>query len=78
MLTVLQLPAPISRDDASIAEWHGLTVALVENTSENMKITTAEDLAMADLIMMGGARAVCRCAMREQASTCMPSRMAIT
>ena len=41
-------------DDASIAEWHGLTVALVENTSENMKITTAEDLAMADLIATGG------------------------
>ncbi len=45
-------------DDASIAEWHGLTVALVENTSENMKITTAEDLAMADLIANGGTRAV--------------------
>lgn len=44
-------------DDASIAEWHGLDVALVENTSENMKITTAEDLAMADLIATGGARA---------------------
>ncbi len=44
-------------DDASIAEWRGLTVALVENTSENMKITTAEDLAMADLITTGGARA---------------------
>jgi 2-C-methyl-D-erythritol 4-phosphate cytidylyltransferase / 2-C-methyl-D-erythritol 2,4-cyclodiphosphate synthase len=41
-------------DDASIAEWHGLSVALVENTSENMKITTAEDLAMADLIATGG------------------------
>ena len=44
-------------DDASIAEWRGLDVALVENTSENMKITTAEDLAMADLIATGGARA---------------------
>ncbi len=43
-------------DDASIAEWHGLDVALVENTSENMKITTAEDLAMADLIATGGTR----------------------
>ena len=43
-------------DDASIAEWHGLTVALVENTSENTKITTVEDLAMADLIVTGGAR----------------------
>jgi 2-C-methyl-D-erythritol 4-phosphate cytidylyltransferase/2-C-methyl-D-erythritol 2,4-cyclodiphosphate synthase len=44
-------------DDASIAEWRGLTVALVENASENMKITTAEDLRMADLIVTGGARA---------------------
>ncbi len=41
-------------DDASIAEWAGLTVALVENTSGNMKITTAGDLAMADLIAGGG------------------------
>ncbi len=40
-------------DDASIAEWHGLSVALVENASENMKITTAEDLHMADLIVSG-------------------------
>lgn len=44
-------------DDAAIAEWHGLTVALVENASENMKITTAEDLRMADLIVTGGAPA---------------------
>jgi 2-C-methyl-D-erythritol 4-phosphate cytidylyltransferase/2-C-methyl-D-erythritol 2,4-cyclodiphosphate synthase len=40
-------------DDAAIAEWRGLTVALVENASENMKITTAEDLRMADLILSG-------------------------
>ena len=40
-------------DDASIAEWAGLSVALVENASENMKITTAGDLAMADLIASG-------------------------
>ncbi len=43
-------------DDASIAEWHGLSVALVENASGNMKITTAEDLQMAELIAGGGAR----------------------
>jgi 2-C-methyl-D-erythritol 4-phosphate cytidylyltransferase / 2-C-methyl-D-erythritol 2,4-cyclodiphosphate synthase len=41
-------------DDASLAEWYGLKVALVENASENMKITTAEDLRMADLITGGG------------------------
>jgi 2-C-methyl-D-erythritol 4-phosphate cytidylyltransferase/2-C-methyl-D-erythritol 2,4-cyclodiphosphate synthase len=44
-------------DDAAIAEWHGLSVALVDNASENMKITTAEDLRMADLIVTGGAPA---------------------
>ena len=47
-------------DDAVIAEWAGLTVGLVENTSENMKITTAGDLAMADLIASRGAADV-RC-----------------
>jgi 2-C-methyl-D-erythritol 4-phosphate cytidylyltransferase / 2-C-methyl-D-erythritol 2,4-cyclodiphosphate synthase len=47
-------------DDAAIAEWAGLSVALVENTSENMKITTAGDLAMADLIAGRGAADV-RC-----------------
>ena len=47
-------------DDAAIAEWAGLTVALVENASENMKITTAGDLAMADLIATRGAADV-RC-----------------
>ena len=41
-------------DDAVIAEWAGLTVGLVENAAENMKITTAGDLAMADLIAGGG------------------------
>jgi 2-C-methyl-D-erythritol 4-phosphate cytidylyltransferase / 2-C-methyl-D-erythritol 2,4-cyclodiphosphate synthase len=44
-------------DDAAIAEWHGLSVALVDNASENMKITTAEDLRMADMIVTGGAPA---------------------
>jgi 2-C-methyl-D-erythritol 4-phosphate cytidylyltransferase/2-C-methyl-D-erythritol 2,4-cyclodiphosphate synthase len=41
-------------DDASIAEWFGLKVALVENLSENMKVTTAHDLYIADLIARGG------------------------
>src|SRR5690606_7827994 len=31
-------------DDAAIAEWHGLDVALVESGSHNMKITTSDDL----------------------------------
>jgi 2-C-methyl-D-erythritol 4-phosphate cytidylyltransferase/2-C-methyl-D-erythritol 2,4-cyclodiphosphate synthase len=34
-------------DDAAIAEWAGLTVALVPDSAANTKITTAEDLAMA-------------------------------
>ena len=34
-------------DDAAIAEWAGLKVALVEDTAENIKLTTAEDIAAA-------------------------------
>ncbi len=35
-------------DDASIAEWAGLKVALVEGSSLNIKLTTVEDLELAD------------------------------
>ena len=35
-------------DDASIAEWAGLPVALVEGSTDNVKLTTRQDLAMAD------------------------------
>lgn len=35
-------------DDAAIAEWAGLDVAIVEDSSGNIKITTAEDLDVAD------------------------------
>ena len=35
-------------DDAAIAEWAGLPVALVEGSARNIKITNAEDLALAD------------------------------
>jgi 2-C-methyl-D-erythritol 4-phosphate cytidylyltransferase / 2-C-methyl-D-erythritol 2,4-cyclodiphosphate synthase len=35
-------------DDAAIAEWAGLDVAIVEDLAGNRKITTAEDLEMAD------------------------------
>ncbi len=31
-------------DDASIAEWHGLSVVMVEGSEDNRKITTREDL----------------------------------
>jgi 2-C-methyl-D-erythritol 4-phosphate cytidylyltransferase/2-C-methyl-D-erythritol 2,4-cyclodiphosphate synthase len=35
-------------DDASIAEWAGLAVVLVEGAQENVKLTFARDLEMAD------------------------------
>ncbi|RUP10944.1 bifunctional 2-C-methyl-D-erythritol 4-phosphate cytidylyltransferase/2-C-methyl-D-erythritol 2,4-cyclodiphosphate synthase [Hyphomicrobium sp.] len=35
-------------DDAAIAEWAGLEVAVVEDSIGNIKITTAEDLELAD------------------------------
>lgn len=38
-------------DDAAIAEWDGLSVALVRGSAQNAKITTAEDLAMADRLL---------------------------
>jgi 2-C-methyl-D-erythritol 4-phosphate cytidylyltransferase/2-C-methyl-D-erythritol 2,4-cyclodiphosphate synthase len=38
-------------DDASLAEWAGIEVALVRGSSRNMKITHAEDLAMAETLL---------------------------
>lgn len=35
-------------DDAALAEWAGLTVALVEDSAGNVKLTTADDIAAAD------------------------------
>jgi len=35
-------------DDAAMAEWFGLDVALVEGSEHNRKLTTAEDLEIAD------------------------------
>ncbi|MCV0396854.1 MAG: bifunctional 2-C-methyl-D-erythritol 4-phosphate cytidylyltransferase/2-C-methyl-D-erythritol 2,4-cyclodiphosphate synthase [Rhizobiaceae bacterium] len=35
-------------DDAAIAEWAGITVRTVEGSTDNLKITWPEDLAMAD------------------------------
>ena len=35
-------------DDESIAEWHGLSLTLVEGIGQNRKITTADDLKAAD------------------------------
>ena len=41
-------PAREFTDDAAVAEWFGLDVALVEGSEHNRKLTTAEDLAIAD------------------------------
>ncbi len=38
-------------DDSAVAEWAGIPVALVAGSSRNVKITTAEDLAIADLLL---------------------------
>jgi 2-C-methyl-D-erythritol 4-phosphate cytidylyltransferase / 2-C-methyl-D-erythritol 2,4-cyclodiphosphate synthase len=38
-------------DDAGVAEWFGLDVALVEGSEQNRKITTAEDLRIADQLL---------------------------
>ncbi len=44
-------------DDASVAEWFGLDVALVEGAEDNLKLTTQEDIARADaLLRRAGAR----------------------
>ncbi len=39
-------------DDAAIAEWAGLTVRLVPSSSTNMKITTSEDFALAERMLI--------------------------
>ena len=41
-------PARDFTDDAGVAEWFGLDVALVEGSEENRKLTTTEDLRIAD------------------------------
>ena len=37
-------------DDAAVAEWAGLPVALVSGSASNIKLTTSEDLAMAERV----------------------------
>jgi 2-C-methyl-D-erythritol 4-phosphate cytidylyltransferase/2-C-methyl-D-erythritol 2,4-cyclodiphosphate synthase len=43
-------------DDAAIAEWAGLTVATFEGDAANMKLTTADDFARAEMMMTGDVR----------------------
>jgi 2-C-methyl-D-erythritol 4-phosphate cytidylyltransferase/2-C-methyl-D-erythritol 2,4-cyclodiphosphate synthase len=51
-------PAREFTDDSGIAEWFGLDVALVEGAEDNRKLTTREDLKIADeLLQPGSARA---------------------
>ncbi len=38
-------------DDAGVAEWFGLDVALVEGSEQNRKLTTTEDLRIADELL---------------------------
>lgn len=44
-------------DDAAIAEWAGLPVAIVEDSAANIKLTTAEDVAAADQRLATGTMA---------------------
>ncbi|MEQ1715142.1 MAG: 2-C-methyl-D-erythritol 2,4-cyclodiphosphate synthase, partial [Hyphomicrobium sp.] len=40
-------------DDAAVAEWTGLEVAVVAGSDRNVKLTTAEDIAMARTLIEG-------------------------
>jgi 2-C-methyl-D-erythritol 4-phosphate cytidylyltransferase len=44
-------------DDASIVEGMGGTVRLVESPRDNLKVTTADDLRLAELLLAQRARA---------------------
>ncbi|UIJ74094.1 bifunctional 2-C-methyl-D-erythritol 4-phosphate cytidylyltransferase/2-C-methyl-D-erythritol 2,4-cyclodiphosphate synthase [Aurantimonas sp. HBX-1] len=45
-------------DDASIAEWAGMSVRLVEGSADNVKLTTARDIALADERLKGTHRMI--------------------
>ncbi|EAU42459.1 bifunctional 2-C-methyl-D-erythritol 4-phosphate cytidylyltransferase/2-C-methyl-D-erythritol 2,4-cyclodiphosphate synthase protein [Fulvimarina pelagi HTCC2506] len=45
-------------DDASIAEWAGLAVAMVEGEPDNVKLTSARDLELADRRLKGESRMI--------------------
>ena len=47
-----RLPRPFT-DDAAIAEWAGLTVALTPGSTSNIKITHPEDFARAERMILG-------------------------
>lgn len=54
---VADAAAPAFTDDAALAEWAGLRVALVAGGGRNFKITTAEDMAMAEQLLRSSAPA---------------------
>ncbi len=41
-------------DDAAIAEWQGVPVALVQGSERNIKLTTAEDFELAESLLRAG------------------------
>ncbi len=41
-------------DDAAVAEWAGIEIAMIPGRMENRKLTTAEDIEKADRAMLGG------------------------
>ena len=45
-------------DDSTLAEWHGVSCVLVEGEARNTKITTAEDLALAQQLAGSAATTV--------------------
>ncbi len=46
---------PVFTDDAAIAEWQEIPVALALGSERNMKLTTAEDFALAEQMLRGDA-----------------------
>jgi 2-C-methyl-D-erythritol 4-phosphate cytidylyltransferase/2-C-methyl-D-erythritol 2,4-cyclodiphosphate synthase len=52
ILAAHRAAAPGATDDAAVAERAGLAVALVAGEEDNLKITTAEDLARAERILL--------------------------
>lgn len=44
--------SPLFTDDASVAENTGIKINLVEGNRENIKITTAQDLALAEILLV--------------------------
>ena len=71
-------PAREFTDDAGVAEWFGLDVALVEGAEDNRKLTTAEDLThRRRAVAAAAARAAPPRSAWPRAMTCTPSAPAM-